>query len=83
MGDVSTTDYTISEPISTRLADGTTIAGRLWLLPSRIGSFQVEYGGKRKYDGRADYWDVGHMRGIAVVILREMAEEADSANSGK
>jgi hypothetical protein len=79
MGDVS--QYTIWEPLSTKLPNGTVVAGRLWLLPSRIGSFQVEYGGKRKHDGRTDYWTVGHMRGIAVLILREMAEEADSGNS--
>jgi hypothetical protein len=44
-------EYPISEPLAARLANGTIAAGRLRLLPDRNG-FQVEYGGRRKTDGR-------------------------------
>lgn len=68
------TDHTIFEPLSVTLGSGKVIMGTLWLHPSRRGSFQVEYGGMRKTDGRADYTNEAHIRSIARLILRELAE---------
>jgi hypothetical protein len=50
------------------------VIGTLWLHPSRCGSFEVEYGGMRETDGRTDYTDIGQIRGIARLKLREMAK---------
>lgn len=67
--------HTISESISVTLKNGKTITGTLWLHPSRKGSFEVEYNGIRCTDYRTDYYHEGHMRGIAMAILMEMAEK--------
>jgi hypothetical protein len=78
MGVIDVSAYTKSEPISVSLPNGATAAGRLWMLSSRRGSFQVEYRGKRKFDGRTDYRSLAHMRCIGRLILREMAEEDEN-----
>jgi len=67
--------HTVSEPISTTLADGRKVKGTLWLHPSRSGSFEVEYDGLRKSDGRSDYASYTHIRLIAIAILKELAEQ--------
>jgi len=66
--------HTVSEPISVTLNDGTVVTGTLWLHPSRVGSFEVEYQGMRNTDGRTDYSSTAHLRGIASAILKEMAD---------
>jgi hypothetical protein len=43
--------------------------------PSRKGRFEVEYKGVRKSDERSDYRSEEHIRMIAVVLLKELAEE--------
>jgi len=67
--------HTVSESITVTLSDGKIATGILWLHPSLMGSFEVEYNGIRKPDGRTDYTNVGHIRAIAKVILKEMAEK--------
>ena len=67
--------HTVSEPISTTLLDGTKVTGTLWLHPSRLGSFEVEYNGMRKTDGRTDYVQIAHLRSIARMILAELAQK--------
>ena len=67
--------HTISEPLSVTLGDGTVVTGTLWLHPSRRGSFEVEYNGMRNSDYRTDYSDEGHLKGIARMLLRELAEK--------
>jgi hypothetical protein len=67
-------DLTISEPLSVTLRDGTIIHGTLWMHASKCGRFEVEYDGRRHSDYRTDYIGEGHMRGIARIILAEMAE---------
>jgi hypothetical protein len=64
---------TVSEPLSTTLKDGRVVHGTLWLHPSRRGSFEVEYHGERKTDGRADYTNIEHIRSIARIVLTELA----------
>jgi hypothetical protein len=66
---------TVSEPISVKLQDGTAVTGTLWMHPSRKGRFEVEYKGVRKSDERSDYRGEEHIRMIAVVLLKELAEE--------
>jgi hypothetical protein len=70
--------FSVSEPLSTVLRDGTVVTGILWLNPSRRGQFWVEYNGELKTDDRRDYVDEGHMKVIARIILREMAREERS-----
>jgi len=67
---------TVSEPLSTTLRDGRTIHGTLWMHASGSGSFQVEYRGDRKTDGRSHYTNAGEIRGIARLILAEMAQDS-------
>lgn len=67
--------HTVSEPLSIPLRDGNVVTGTLWLRPSRRGSFEVEYEGCRKTDGRFDYTSETHIRAMARMILREMAEK--------
>ena len=67
-------EHTVSQEISTTLKDGTKITGTLWLRPSRRGSFEVEYNGRRASDHRNDYTSETAMKGMARTILREMAE---------
>jgi predicted nucleic acid-binding Zn-ribbon protein len=50
---------TVSEPLSATLRNGTTAVGTLWMHVSRRGSFEGEV----------------HMRMIARMILRELAED--------
>jgi hypothetical protein len=66
-------DLTISEPISTKLADGTVVDGVLWTHVSRRGGFEVEFNRHRSSDYRQDYTNAEHMRAWARVILAEMA----------
>ena len=68
-------EHTVSEAIKIELANGATVIGRLWTRPSKRGSFEVEYSGRRKTDGRSDYIEIGRIRAIARIILREMAEQ--------
>lgn len=68
--------HTVKESTSTTLTDGTPITGTLWLHPSRKGSFEVEYRGVRKSDGRTDYTNEAHITSIANMILRELAEDS-------
>lgn len=67
-------EHTVSEAIKIELANGATVIGRLWTRPSKRGSFEVEYGGRRKTDGRY-YIEIGRIRAIARIILREMTEQ--------
>ena len=39
-----------------------------------LGGFEVEYKGDRKTDGRTDYADERHMKSIARMVLKELAE---------
>jgi len=66
--------HTVSEPISAKLSDVTTISGILWFHPSKRGSFEVEHNGVRHSDGRSDYTNEAHIRSIARIILRDLAE---------
>ena len=66
--------HTVSEVISTTLKDVRQVTGTLWLHPSRTGSFEVEYDGIRRSDGRTDYASYTHIRLIAIAILSELAE---------
>jgi hypothetical protein len=66
---------TVSVPISTTLRDGRTVSGTLWMPASRSGRFEVEYKGMRKTDHRTDYTSEGHIRGIAKLILSELASD--------
>ncbi len=68
-------DLTVSEPLTTTLESGAKVTGTLWLHPSRRGGFEVEYEGVRRTDGRTDYIDIAHIRSIARIMLREMAEQ--------
>jgi hypothetical protein len=67
-------ELTVSETITTPTGSGKTVTGTLWLHPSKRGRFEVDYDGVRGTDGRTDYTDESHMRAIARMILREMAE---------
>jgi hypothetical protein len=60
-------EHTVSQPLSVTMKDGSTIAGTLWLHPSRRGSFEVEYDGVRKTDHRSDYTNESHIIGIAKI----------------
>jgi hypothetical protein len=68
-------ELTVSRPISVTLPDGRMINGTIWMHVSRRGRFEVEYGGRRKSDGRSDYTSEGHMSAIAKFLLTEMAQE--------
>ena len=68
-------ELTHSEPIEAILSNGTTVKGTLWTPPSALGSFQVEFNGRRKSDGRSDYSNRNHLKAIARTVLREMAEK--------
>lgn len=70
-------ELSVSEPLTAKLSGGAEVNGVLWLHPSRRGSFEVEYKGIRRTDGRTDYTDISHIRSIARIILREMAEQID------
>ncbi len=69
--------HTVAEPLTATLPDGKTITGTLWLHPSGIGSFEVEYKEIRMSDGKTNYTNGAHMRAIAKQILREMAEGSE------
>jgi hypothetical protein len=71
-------EHTISEPLSVTLRDGTVVTGTLWLHPSHRGSFEVEYRGVRRTDGRTDYSNEGHLKAIARRILYELAGADES-----
>ncbi|MGQ0741597.1 MAG: hypothetical protein ACT4OG_04795 [Alphaproteobacteria bacterium] len=66
---------TISEPLTVTLPSGQTVTGTLWMHASRKGRFEVEYGWRRKSDGRTDHTSEGHIRGIAKMILIELAQD--------
>ena len=68
-------EYTIQEAISAHLKDGREVTGTLWLHASRVGSFEVEYDGRRASDNRTDYTYTTHLKAIARRILAEMAGE--------
>ena len=68
-------ELTHSEPIEAELSNGTTVKGTLWTRPSGLGSFEVEFDGRRKSDGRSDYSDRNHLKAIARNVLRELAGE--------
>lgn len=70
-------ELSVSEPLTITLQGATKITGTLWLHPSRRGGFEVEYNGVRRTDGRTDYTNIGHIRAIARMMLREMAEQVD------
>jgi hypothetical protein len=57
--------HTDAVPISATLDDGTVVTGRLWMHPSRRGSFEVEYDGERRADGRSNYRNEAHIRAVA------------------
>ena len=65
---------TVPELLSTRLSDGTRVTGTLWLHPLRRGRFEIEYRGKRKSDGHTEYTNVGYVRCLGRILLRELAE---------
>jgi hypothetical protein len=67
--------HTISESLTAELRSGEVVHGTLWLHPSRRGSFEVEYRGIRKTDGRTNYTNEVHIRAIARLILCELAED--------
>lgn len=67
--------HTVSAALTVTLNNGETVTGTLWLHPSRMGSFEVEYKGNRKSDDRTNYTDERHIRMIAKQLLREMAEK--------
>jgi hypothetical protein len=67
--------HTVPEPLSTTVNDGRIVTGTLWLHPSGLGSFEVEYNGLRNSDHRTDYTDSQHLRSVARLILAEMAGE--------
>jgi hypothetical protein len=69
-------EYTISEPLTVTLRNGTSVTGTLWLRPSRRSTFEVEYDGRRASDYRTNYSGERHMRSMARLILREMAEDS-------
>ena len=71
--------HTVFIRLSTALEDGTVVTGILWMLPSRTGSFEVEYDGIRKSDGRTDYVSESSMRVVARSLLKEMAENSQQA----
>jgi hypothetical protein len=73
-------EFTVSEPISTTLREGTVIHGVIWMHVSRRRGFEVEYQGRRKSDYRRDYTDKGHMRAIARLILAEMVSDEKAGN---
>ncbi len=66
--------HTKSEPISVTLSNSEIVTGTFWFHPSQMGSFEIEYNGSKKSDGRCDYTDIAHMRSIARIMLSEMAE---------
>ncbi len=68
---------TVSEPITTTLADGSVVEGTLWTHPSGKGRFKVFFANKSKLDDRS-YMSIEHIRSVARVVLREMAEDRRS-----
>jgi hypothetical protein len=66
--------HTDAAPISATLNDGTVVTGKLWMHPSRRGSFEVEYDGERRSDGRSSYRNEAHIRAVARILLRDLAE---------
>jgi len=68
-------ELTVSEPLSVTLRDGAVIEGHLWMHVSRRGGFEVEYQGRRHSDYRRDYVHEVQMRGMARILLAEMAGE--------
>jgi hypothetical protein len=74
MSDDPHSELTVSERLSAQLSNGTTAIGRLWLHHTRRGRFEVEYCGKRKSDGHTDYTEIGFIRVLARILLRELAE---------
>jgi hypothetical protein len=67
-------NYTVSEPLTVRLSDGTEVTGTLRMEASRRGSFEVWYDMVSRSDGRSDHADEVPMKTAARAILREMAE---------
>jgi uncharacterized protein len=72
------TEYTISEPISVMLRDGTLVQGTLWMRQSRgfeieERDFELEYEGRR-YSGYCN-GTVVKLRAIAKPVLAKLAEE--------
>jgi hypothetical protein len=75
--------HTDAVHISATLNDGTVVAGKLWMHPSRRGSFEVEYGGERHTDGRSGYRNEAHIRAVARILLRDLAEGSLKAKARK
>ena len=67
-------NYTVSEPLTVRLSDGTEVTGTLRMEASRRGSFEVSYDMASRSDGRSDHADEAPMKSAARILLREMAE---------
>jgi hypothetical protein len=70
----SSNPHTVAEPLTVTLGNGTEVVGTVWLHPSRRGSFEVEYGGRRVGNGRAGYSSPDEMREAAREMLRGMAK---------
>ena len=68
---------TVSEPLSITRRDGSTAHGTVWMHASRRGRFEVEYNGMRRSDERTDYTSEVHIRMIAKLLLRELADPFD------
>lgn len=66
--------HTVATPISATLQDGRIVSGTLWLRPSRLGSFEVEYGSVRSGDGRVDNKSEAKIKMTAQLMLVELAE---------
>jgi hypothetical protein len=71
--------HTVPETLTVTMGNGTEVIGTVWLHPSRRGSFEVEYEGRRVGNGRAGYAGVDEMREAARTMLRGMAEKRASA----
>ena len=69
-------EHSVPVAISANLQDGSVVTGIMWMLPARVGSFEIEYDGVRRTDGRSDYTGQAHMRSIARMLLQELAEQS-------
>jgi hypothetical protein len=70
----SSNPHTVAEPLTVTMGNGTEVVGTVWFHPSRRGSFEVEYGGRRVGNGRAGYAHPEEMREAAREMLRGMAQ---------
>ena len=69
-------EHGVPVAISANLQDGSVVTGIMCMLPDRMGSFEVEYEGVRRTDGRSYDTGEAHMRSIARMLLQELAEQS-------